>query len=183
MATILILFRNLQKNSLSCREHGTLQTCYPLWSSQVFQTEVSNFSIARYVKFMKKDLNHTDLGILILVSLNVHQNKNFDFHEWFLRKYFFFILIFPIPSPGLMSYIHQGTYICTNLYLHIIIMLHNKYCIISTAGSWEDNFVSLVLFTFVGRIIRWKFNYNRCTTDPKSSLSRWQSEVKIYFMR
>jgi len=26
------LFRNLQKRSLVCREHGTHQTCYLLWS-------------------------------------------------------------------------------------------------------------------------------------------------------
>jgi len=25
------LFQNLQKRSLACREHGTLQTCYQLW--------------------------------------------------------------------------------------------------------------------------------------------------------
>ena len=30
--TVPTLFRNLQKRSLVCREHGTHQICYPLWS-------------------------------------------------------------------------------------------------------------------------------------------------------
>ena len=32
----LRFFRNLQRSSLTCREHGTLQTCYLLWSTVRF---------------------------------------------------------------------------------------------------------------------------------------------------
>jgi hypothetical protein len=31
-APTVTLFRNLQKRTLVCRERGTLQTCYKLWS-------------------------------------------------------------------------------------------------------------------------------------------------------
>ena len=33
VATMHLFFQNVQKRSLMCREHGTLQTCDPLWAA------------------------------------------------------------------------------------------------------------------------------------------------------
>jgi len=59
---------------------------------------------------------------------------------------------------------HRPTFV-QMVYLKITIMMHNKCCSISTAGSWEDR---LVLFSFARRIKMWKVNDNRQTTDANS---------------
>ena len=33
VATMHLFFQNVQKRCLMCREHGTLQTCDPLWAA------------------------------------------------------------------------------------------------------------------------------------------------------
>ena len=65
-----LLFFNLQKGSLACRECATLQTRYPLWSASPPIRHLSTHRAALWVRALVT-FTSTQLLYVILVMVNV----------------------------------------------------------------------------------------------------------------
>ena len=80
-------------------------------------------------------LHYASLNMFIKLMI---KNIFYPFHYWFLRKFCFILILHNAWISRITVHLNSGTLVWRNLNMHIIMILHSKYCIIFIAGSWEE---------------------------------------------